>query len=182
MEERIPTLHISEKYIVLVAAVRLLKDEKSNIEKIQKILDLPAFWEEPFHYTSLYANLIQAIIDKEALEFIDNFLYDIESKSMYYDDIEANFLELRDYRSKIYLLVYKIEEQLMHKVYLALDDTYGNHKEKVMDYMRKNQILKGITVYKDKGIVVNKKMMFLDNVVTLLLHDIDKMEKLAFHL
>ena len=48
MEESLPTLHIAEKYIVLVAAVRLLKDGSSNIEKVQEILDLPIFREEPF--------------------------------------------------------------------------------------------------------------------------------------
>ena len=183
MEERIPTLHIAEKYIVLVAAVRLLRDGSHNIEEVQKILKLLVFKEEPFYYTGLYVSLIEALMDNKALEFIDSFLHDVESESMYYDDdIEADFRELRDYCSKIYLLIHKIEEQLMYKVYLALGDNYDSYKGKAIDYMHKNQILKGITVYKDKGIVINKSMLFLDTVAAMSVQDVEKMEGLAFRL
>ena len=183
MEERIYTLHIAEKYIVLVAAVRLLRDGGCNIEKVQKFLDLSIFKEEPFYYTGLYANLIEAVMHNKALEFIDSFLHDVESESMYYDDdIEADFRELRDYCSKIYLLTHKIEEQLMYKVYLALSDTYRYHKDKAIDYMCKSKILNEIRVYKNNGTVINKSMIFLDTTITISSWDIDQMEKLAFHL
>ena len=183
MEESLHTLHIAEKYIVLVAVVRLLKDGSHNIEEVEKILKLPVFKEEPFYFTGLYISLIEAIIDNKALESIASFLHEVESESMYYDDgIEADFRELRDYCSKTYLLIHKIEEQLMYKVYLALGDTYDRHKENAIDYMCKNKILYVITVFKDEGILVNKKMVFLDNVVTLSLQDMDKMERLTFHL
>ena len=183
MEERIPTLYIAEKYIVLVAAVRLLKDGNSNIKEVQKILKLPVFKEEPFYYTGLYVNLIEAVIRKETLKFIDSFLHDVESASMYYDDeIESDFRQLREYSEKTYYLIPKIEELLMHEIYLRMEDTYRNHKEKVINYMRKNQILKGITVYKDKGTVINKPMLFLDVVTAMSAQDVGKMEKLAFHI
>ena len=183
MEDRIPTLHIAEKYIVLVAAVRLLKDGSHNIEEVQRILKLSVFKEEPFYYTGLYASLIEAIMHNKALEFIDSFLHDVESESMYCDDdIKADFRELRDYCSKIYLLTHKIEEQLMYKVYLALNDTYGSHKEKAIDYMCKRKILNEIRVYKNNGIVINKSMVFLDTTIAISAWDIDQMERLAFRL
>ncbi len=182
MEESLPTLCIAEKYIVLVAAVRLLREGSHNIEEVQKILKLLVFKEEPFYYTGLYVSPIEALMDNKALEFIDSFLHDVESESMYYDDIEADFRELRDYCSKTYLLTHKIEEQLMYKVYLALSDIYVSHRKNAIDYMHKNQILNGITVYKDKGVAINKSMLFLDTVVAMSVQKVEEMERLAFHI
>ena len=93
MRNEIPMLHISEKYMVLVAVVRLLNPETDNAAKIKKALALYAFKEEPFGYTGLYVGLIHAVLDDNVFTYIDSFLSDVESESLFYERKIIDFFQ-----------------------------------------------------------------------------------------
>ncbi len=185
MEERLPTLHITEKYMVLVVAVRLLmKANIKSVEEAQRILEFSAIQAEPFHYAKLYANLIQEILNTKASEFINKFLCDAESMATYYYDnnIVAYFRELHNCQDDMRDMLIKIETQLMSMAHLESGDSYDSHGEKAIIFMCDNKILNGIRVFKDESGLVNKSMLFLDTRMAILAKDTDEMDRLSFRL
>ena len=184
MEERIPTLHIAEKYIILIAAVRLLmKSDTRSLEEAQIILEFPAMQEEPFHYDKLYANLIQKIINKTASEFIDKFLCDAKSMNIYYDDsIVADFYKLYNCEDDMIYMLIEIEKQLRNMAYLESGDDYDSHKEKAEVFLHQKKILNAIRVFKDESGLVNKSMLFLDVTMIRFAQSADEMDRFSFRL
>jgi hypothetical protein len=173
-------MHIAEKYIVLIIAIRFLEKGNINRKEVQDILHLPIFKEELFYDVELYAKLIQAIIDEEALECINNFLNNREVGIMYSEDIEANFRTLKGCFDEKYFLLHKIEEQLMYQLYCHMEGGYVYHKLKSIDYLCKHEIIYRMRVFKENGTVINKSTLLLNTVIDKAEKDVGQMERFIF--
>jgi len=177
--EKDDRMYIPEKYMVLIAAVRLLSWSKTDTLEVRNIIDLSVFKEEPLGYSSFYCGLIESIIKDKAQEFFD----DLVSNSTYQnEEMIKNFKALQKCKNDKFLLLLTLEMQLIELAHRECGGLYDFHFQRVHNFLYKTMIFKRLLVYKKNKIVLNNHLLYLNIRLSAQAEGKDIIESLSFHL
>ena len=157
------SLETTEKYMVLIAIVRLVGFEnRYDLQMARKALQFPIFMDESFG-TGIYKGLIQAITEDNECEFIEAFLNNAKLDRFLYDAMLVNnFYKLYDNCDEKWVLLTQVEAQLQHSAYTHSTPNYGQHVDAAVSYMVEHNILLPICIYKKEGKVIKKRRNLLN--------------------
>jgi hypothetical protein len=156
----------SQIYLVMVIAIRKYQI-CGDKEDLLKILLLVNNCKNSVNDTCVYGELLESFIYDFSKEYIDYRLEDMDVEPYNYDEFIRNFKVLRECGNDNTLFLTTVESQLQGFAYreTSAGDLYEENVKIAIDYMLREKELYSSMVYKNNGIVLREKFVFIKPVI-----------------